>query len=218
MFSPGRLLTLGIFAFLIYMGFYATPGNAPGAAAFDPAVVARHEAAAWQAAAVREEFSTIVSCIMYQRELHRMSWFRAAESGMALSKAVSQFPGMTSRYERIMPQLEQVATIEKTWKGTEFDPVAVARFQVNWMTMARNTQQANNSQRAVTEMAEELGLRFGLSSGYMMAIASDRAEAYRAILPRNSSPDWDHVTQLLTRAYTNLQTTLARAAEPAPGR
>lgn len=218
MFSPGRLLTLGIFAFLVYMGFYAVPGNAPGSADFDPEVVARHEAAAWQSARVHEEFSTILSCVMYQRELHRLSWFRSVESGMALSKAIAQFPQMTSRFERIMPQLEQVATIEKTWKGAEFDPVIVARYQVNWMTMTRNSQQTNNAQRAVSEMAEELGLRFGLSSGYMMAVASDRAEAYRSVLPRNSSPDWDHVTLLLARSYTTLKTTLARAADARSGR
>jgi hypothetical protein len=217
MFRPGRLLTLGILAFLVYAGFFAVPGNAPGPADFDPEAVAGHEAAAWQAAMVREEFSVFVSCVLYQRELHRMSWFRAFESGMALSKAVSQVPHMTSRFERVMPQLEEVAEVERTWKGAEFDPVAVARFQTNWILMTRNSQQANNAQRAISEMAEELGLRFGLSSGYMQAVAADRAGAFRSVLARDASPDWPQVTRQLTRSYTTLKTTLARAADARPG-
>lgn len=217
MFRPGRLLTLGIFAFLVYVGFFAVPGNAPGPADFDPEAVAGHEAAAWQAAMVREEFSVLVSCVLYQRELHRMSWFRAVESGMALSKAVSQVPHMTSRFERVMPQFEEVAEVERTWKGAEFDPVAVARFQTNWIIMTHNSEQANNGQRAVSEMAEELGLRFGLSSGYMQAVAADRADAFRSVLGRNASPDWPQVTRQLTRSYTTLKTTLARAADARSG-
>lgn len=217
MFSPGRLLTLGVIAFLVYIGFYAVPGNAPGPADFDPEAVARHEVAAWQAASVREEMSVTINCILYQRELHRLSWFRAAESGMALSKAVSQLPHMTSRFERVMPQLEEAADIERAWKGAEFDPVAVARFQMNWIITARNPQQGNNAQRTVSEMADDLGLRFGMQAGFMQAVAGDRAEAFRIILARNATPDWDHVTQLLTRSYTTLKTTLARAADAGSG-
>jgi hypothetical protein len=218
MFSPVRLLTLGILAFLVYAGFFAIPGNAPDPSAFDPEVVASHEAAAWQAAMVREEFSVFVSLTLYQRELHRMSWFRAAESARPLSRAVSQLPHMTSRYERVMPDLEEAAVIERDWKGLEFDTTAVARLQMNWLIMVRNPQQANNAQRSVSEMAEELGLRFGLSAGYTQTAASDRAEAFRSVLMRNANPDWQTVTLQLTRSYTSLKTTLARAAEAGPAR
>ena len=217
MFRPGRLLTLATFAFIVYMGFYAVPGNAPGAADFDPQVVARHEVAVWQAAAVQGEFSTIVSCILYQRELHRMSWFRAAESGMALARAIGQFWLMTSRFDRVGPQFEEVATIERTWKGAAFDAAVVGRHQATWMSIMRDPRQTSNSQRAVSEMAEDLGLRFGLPSGYMMSVASDRTEAYGPILRRGSSPDWEHVTLLLNRSYATLKTTLSRAADARTG-
>jgi len=217
MFSPGRLLTIGILALLVYIGFYAVPGNAPGPADFDPDAVARHEAAAWQAATVREDISVTINCILYQRELHRLSWFRAAESGLALSRAVSQVPHMTSRFERVMPNLEEVADVERAWKGIEFDAVAVARSQMNWIIMARNPQQANNAERTVSEMADELGLRYNMQAGFMQAVASDRAEAFRAVLARNATPDWEHVTQLLTRSYTTLKTVLTRAADARPG-
>jgi hypothetical protein len=213
MFSPGRLLTIATFAFVVYFGFYAVPDNAAGPADFDPETVAGYEAAAWQAAGVREELSTYINSILYQRELHRLSWFRAVESGMALSKAISQLPHMTDRFNRVAPQLEQVAAIERGWKDATFDPAVVARHQVSWLTMVRAPERGDNSQRSVTEMAEELGVRYGLQGGFMMAAASDRAEAFRAVLARNANPDWDHVTRLLTRSYTTLKTTLARATD-----
>jgi hypothetical protein len=213
MFSPGRLLTLAIFALLVYIGFYAVPGHAPGAADFVPEVVAEHEAAAWRAAAVREEFSTMVSCILYQRELHRMSWFRAIESGMALAKGIGQFMLMTTRHDRVAPQFEQVASIERTWKGAEFDEVVVGRAHANWLAALRTSREAGLDPRAVAEMADDLGLRFGLPAGHMMAVAADRTEAYRAVLARGANPDWDHVTLLLTRSYTTLKTALTRAAD-----
>jgi hypothetical protein len=217
MFSPGRLLTIGILGFVVYFGFYAVPGNAPGPADFDPEAVARHEVGAWQAAVVREDMSVMINCILYQRELHRLSWFRAVESGMALSRAISQLPHMTSRFERVMSELEDVADVERAWKGAEFDAGAVARLQMNWIIMARNPQQANNAERTVTEMAEELGLRYGLQAGFMQSVASDRAEAFRVVLARNATPDWEHVTELLTRSYTALKTTLTRAADTRTG-
>jgi hypothetical protein len=213
MFSPGRLLTVGIIGLLVYTGFFAVPGNQPGPAEFDPALVAQHEVAAWQAAEGREEMATCVNCVLYQRELHRLSWYRAAESGMALSRAISQFPHMTSRFERVMPQLEEVALIEREWKGAEFDTTAVARYQMNWMIMARSPQQGSNAQRAVTEMADDLGLRYGIQAAYMGPAAADRTEAFKLIFARSGEPDWTAVTDLLTRSYSTLKTTLTRAAD-----
>lgn len=213
MFRPSRLLTFALLAFLVYMGFFAVPGNAPGVDAFDPEAVAEHEASAWQAALVREEFSSMVSCILYQRELHRLSWFRAIESGMALARAMGQFVLMTDRYHRVIPELESVATIERTWKASEFDAAAVGRRHGLWLATLRDRRQASNSEHAVSEMAEELGLRFGIPSAYTLPVASDRTEAYRHFLAQGASPDWDHVRLLLTRAYTTLQTTLVRAAD-----
>ena len=213
MFSPGRLLTFGIFAFLVYMGFYAVPGGMAGPSDFDPEEVARHEVAAWRAARVREELPTFMSCVLYQRELHRMSWFRAVESGMALSKVLTTLPQMTNRFERSLPQLEQVASIEKTWKEAEFDPARVARSQLNWMITTKNPRQGDNAQRSAGDMADEWGMRFGIQPVFMFPAASDRADAFRQILGQPADPDWDQLTLLLTRSYTTLKTTLARARD-----
>jgi hypothetical protein len=216
MFSPGRLLGLGILVFGVYVGFFATPAGGPAAADFDPELVARYEASAWRAARVEEEFSTFVNCLMYQRELHRLSWFRAAESALPLSRAVMQFPAMANRFERIMPQLEQVAAIEKGWKGADFDPFMLARVQLNWMVTARDPRRSTNAQSSVADMAEDLGQRFGMDASYMSAPAADRAQAFQVILGQRSDPDWESVTEQLARAYAHLKTIIrARTDGPA---
>ena len=207
MFRPGRLITLALIGGLVYLGFYQVPAPRPDGSLFDPASVAEHEASAWQAALVQEDFSSIVSCVLYQRELHRMSWFRAAESGMALSRAMMGFALMIERPERIAPRLEEVVLIERDWAGADYDTGVVSRHQATWMALARSTRR-NEAQRAGSEMAEELGLRLGISPAFVSAAAADRAEAMRQILPRNANPDWEHVRLLLTRSYTNLNAAL----------
>ena len=218
MFSPGRLLTLGAFALLIYMGFYAVPGHAPQPADFDPEVVARHEAAIWQSVTARSEFATTISCILYQRELHRMSWFRAVESGMALSQAVGQCWLMTGRYDRAAPRFEQVAAVERAWKAAAFDPMVVARHQVTWMALVRDTKRGNGTSQAVGEMSEEMGLRFGLPAVAAMDAAANRAPALHVAFSQSAAADWDQVALQLTHAYTSLQVSLARAAGASAGR
>ncbi len=91
---------------------------------------------------------------------------------MALSRAVSQLPHMTSRYERVLPDLEEVADIERDWKGLEFDPAAVARFQLNWIITARTRSRPTMPSEAVSEMAEEYGLRYGMQAGFMQSAAA----------------------------------------------
>ena len=217
MFSPGRLLTFGILALLVYTGFYAPPRTGPGAADFDPEAVARYEVAAWQSARTRSELATIVNCILYQRELHRLSWFRAAESAMPMARAVQQFPLMLNRFERILPQLEQVASIEQQWKDASFDPAGVARTQLNWMVMSRDPNRAGNARLAVSSMDEDVSTRFGLQPGYAAAMAADRAQAYQFNLRQGAEPDWDAVTEMLPRAYGSLKATLAAVQADSAG-
>lgn len=210
MFSPVRLLSLGILAFAVYMGFYAVPSGGAGAAGFDPAAVAQYEALAWQAGRERQEWPAFTNSAMYQRELHRLSWFRAGQTGFTLSRALVQFPHMTARYDRILPGLEEIARIEKGWTKAEYDHQVVARQQLNWLTSVRSTRQGNDTERAVSEMSEELGKRFGLRPDQTYGAASQRAEAYRMMLAR-AEPDWEAVTLLLEGAYGSLKAALDQA-------
>lgn len=209
MLRPGRLLTAGVVTLLVYTVFYAEPRTGPGAADFDPAAVARYEAAAWQAARARNELAVIINCTLYQRELHRMSWFRSAESAFPMARAIQQFLLMIDRFERVRPQLEEVASIERQWKEASFEPPRVARAQLNWMIMTRDATRPGNLRQAVSNMDEDLSLRFGLQPGYASGAASERTQAYQLILGRGADPDWEAVTAMLARAYESLRTTLA---------
>ena len=77
---------------------------------------------------------------------------------------------MLNRFERILPQLEQVASIEQQWKDASFDPAGVARTQLNWMVMSRDPNRAGNARLAVSSMDEDVSTRFGLQPGYAAAM------------------------------------------------
>lgn len=211
MFSPFRLLTMGVLAIGVYMGFYAVPPGTAGS--FDPVAVAQHETAAWQAGRVRDERAALVNSILYFRELHRMSWFRAAQNGFTLSRMLVQLPHMTGRYDRLLPGIQEIARSEKAWKGGEFDAEAVATLQLSWMTAARNPRPNGDSERIVSEMSEEFAQRFSLRPDQTYGTASGRGEAIRMVLAR-TDPDWEAVTQLLIGSYTNLKLALDRASAP----
>lgn len=212
MFSPFRLLMLAVLAFGVYMGFYAVPAAGPGPAAFDPAVVARHETAAWQAGRQRQDWPAFISSTLYQRELHRLSWFRAAQSGFALSRVLVQIPHMTTRYDRLLPNLEEIARVERDWRNLDFDAQWVARKQLNWLSFARNPRPAQgDGERVISEMSEELGARFGLRPDQTYGAAQGRAQALILVLARED-PDWDFVTGLLQGGYESLRSMLDRAA------
>lgn len=211
MFSPFRLLMLAVVGFGVYMGFYAVPAAGPGPAAFDPAVVARHEAAAWRAGRERDDWPAFISATLYHRELHRFSWFRAGQTGFALSRVLVQAPHMTARFDRLLPGLEEIARVERDWRGLEFDAQRVARKQVNWLSIGNNQRASADSERMVAEMSEELAERFALRPDQTYGTAQARAEAVRLILAREE-PDWEAVTGLLQGAYESLRSTLERAS------
>lgn len=106
--------------------------------------------------------------------------------------------------------------IERAWSEADYDVAVVSRQQATWMSMARAARRTD-VQRVTAEMAAELETRLGLAPGMALPAAADRAEAMRQILPRNASPDWDQITLLLTRSYTNLNAALAsRSADARP--
>lgn len=212
MFRPFRLFVLGVLGFIVYAGFFALPSNATGPGDFDPELTAKYEVSAWQAGLVREDWSAFVNCTLLQRELHRYSWFRAAQTGFALSRVIMQFPHMTARYERVLPGLEEVAAVEKAWKNANFDPSAAAQSQLNGWSAARDVRQPGSMERAMSETAKDYGYRYGLPPEYLHTVASARAEAFRMIFTAHADPDWNTITQFLTSSYATLKTTVNRAA------
>ena len=194
-------------AFGAYLFFFAVPENVRDDAAFDPAVVARHEVEAWKAAEANQEFAIYPSVALMLREQHRFSWFRAAQASYYLSRAMYEFTDMTNRFERVMPDLEGAAAVERAWKNAEFNSGAVARAQLNGWAASKAPNQGDPGVTAGI-IAEEYALRYGLPAGEFLAAAGYRGEATRLLQHTSADPDWVTMEKLLTESYRALQAAL----------
>jgi hypothetical protein len=209
MFRPFRVLMLGALALLIYAGFFNVPGGTVGAPTFDPDRVALYESQMWQAAKVHSEFSIFLNAVMMVREEQRFTWFRSVQEGYSLARAMNVFPDLDRRYERILPDLEDAAAVEKTAKQMAFDPAEVARAQLNWMVTARMRTLVDQDEVA-SLMAEDYGLRYHLRPDQVYAAAAPRAEAFKVWLSPNVDPDYPTITKLLSESYRALRLSLQR--------
>jgi hypothetical protein len=210
MLRPFRLVLMAALAVLVYMGFYTVPGNNPSDTAFNPERLAAQEVAVWQSAQARQEVSTFVNTVLMQREQHRYSWVRACQVSYHLARAATQFANLRNRFERVLPDLEDAAAVEKRWKDLKFDPAVVARAQLNWMATSRMPL-INNTQDVAALMAEEYGLRYEVNAGDMLAATTYRAEAIRVRDATTTDPDWATVNRLLVESYRALQKSLHQA-------
>lgn len=204
MLRPFRLIMLAALALLVYMGFFQVPADRGGVADFDPAIVARHEVEAWKAAKAHEEFGAFIAHVMQMRELHRYTWFRAVQTGLDQARSSLTFVQLRGRYERVLPNLEAIAAVEKTWKRAAFDPAAVARAELNWMVTARMPN-LNDLNDIAGQMAEDYGLRYGLRPDQMFAAAAPRAEAFKIMITSDVDPDWPGIQALLEQSYAALR-------------
>jgi hypothetical protein len=207
MLRPFRLIMLATLTLGVYMGFFQVPDDRAGVADFDPAVVAQHEIEAWQAAKGKEEVGAFIAHVLQARELHRYSWFRAGQAGLDMARTTTRFVDLRGRYERVLPNLEAVATVEKDWKQLSFDPAVVARTQLNWMVTARMPN-LNDTNEIASQMAEEYALRYGFRTDQMFSAAAGRAEAFKFMINATTDPDWAGISKLLQDSYVELQKTL----------
>ena len=207
MFRPFRLIMLALLALGVYAGFFQVPSDKPGVAEFDPVVVAKREVEAWQAARAHEEVGAFVAHVLQARELHRYSWFRAAQVGLDMARTTTRFLDLRARYERVLPNLEAVAEVEKGWKKLDYNSADVARMQLNWMVTAR-LPNLNDTNEIASQMAEEYGMRYGMRSDQMFTPAASRAQAFKLMITSTTDPDWHGITELLIESYASLQKTL----------
>lgn len=207
MFRPFRLIMLAALALVVYAGFFQVPDSKPGVGDFDPLVVTEHEIEAWQAAKAHEEVGTFIAHVLQMRELHRYSWFRAAQTGLDMGRSTSRFVDLRGRYERVLPNLEAVAMVEKEWKQASFDPAVVARTQLNWMVTARMPD-LNDTNDIAAQMAEEYALRYGMRSDQMFTAAASRAQAFKLMITSTTDPDWAEISKLVEESYVALKKTL----------
>ena len=217
MFRPFRLITLGVLALLVYMGFFAVPAGGAGSGTFTPRKVAALETAVWQAARAGEEMAAFTNGVLFQRELYRYSWFRSAQSGLALSRAAIQFARMTTRFERALPNLTEVAAVEQAWRNPDLDPARAARTRLDWWVTVHASTDAAMAEQAASIMAAEYAQWYGLAPEFIYEAAIDRAVAFRMINSKDVDLDWPVITQLLERSYTALQVTLDQSGRSGAG-
>jgi hypothetical protein len=199
---------LALLGAVIYVGFFAEPASGRDPGAFDPAAAAAHEAAVWQAARAREDFGVYFNTVSLLRDLHGYTWFRAARAAYPLSHATLTFVGQRSKYERLLPDLQEAAEDEKAWTGAAFDPAAVARAQLTaWIAPRTPNLDAGD---VAERIADELALRYELPEGLAMEAALARANALALSGDGGVDPDWPSITRTLTVSYASLSDAIRR--------
>jgi hypothetical protein len=215
MLRPFRLVMLALLAAVVYGGFFWVPTAAAPDGAFDASRVAAFEAAAWQSARARQDFAVFANLVQMLREQHRYSWFRAMESGFYLARATTTYSSMQaqSRFDRLLPDLETVAGIEKTWTKASFDPAEVAKAQINWWAIRRRRD--STADRIGALIAEEYAVRYPRAGGRVTDAAHLRAQAIKLVDESSVDPDWRSITEVLTDSYRALGTAISQTATSA---
>ena len=213
MLRPFRILVLGGLALFIYSAFYALPTDDATAGMFDADKVANYEVEMWKAARVHSEFSIFLNATMMLREQHRLTWFRAAQEGYSLSRALNLFVELNSKYERVLPDLTDAAAAERAAHDLKFDPAAVARAQLTWMVTARMPN-LNDTDSVAGLMAEDYGLRFRVRPDQVVAATTPRADAFKIWLAPGIEPDYTTISKLLIESHRALRLGLERARAP----
>lgn len=215
MLRPFRLVMLALLAAVVYGGFFWVPTAPAPDGAFDASRVATFEAAAWQSARARQDFAVFVNLVQMLREQQRYSWFRAMESGFYLARATTTYTSMQaqSRFDRLLPDLEAVAGIEKTWTKAAFDPAEVAKAQVNWWAVRRRRD--STADRIGALIAEEYAVRYPQAGGRVTDAAHLRAQAIKRVDESGVDPDWRSITEVLTDSYRALGTAISQTATSA---
>jgi len=213
MFRPFRILVIGGLALLIYTAFFALPPESATTKTFDADLVANYEMETWKAAKVHSELPIFVNATMMVRAQQRLTWFRAAQEGYSLARALNGFVDLTSRYERVLPDLEDAAAAQKAGTDATFEPASVARAQLNWMVTTR-MENLNGTEQVATLMAEEYGMRFHVRPDQVYDAAVPRAEAFKMWLMAPVDPDYQTIGKLLIESHRALRAGLDRARAP----
>ena len=204
MFSLGRLITLALVGTFVYVGFFQLPSGGAADGQFDPDRLAVEEVNLWRAAKIQDEVSTFTSAVVVLREQHRYSWFRAAQAGFYMARAASTFSTLKTRYERVLPDLEEAAAIHKAWTNASFEPAAVARAQLNWW-VTKQLPNLNTIDQVAPLVSEEFELRYGLPAGAASGAAVRRAEAALLFETGGRDPNIGAVTKALADSNLMLQ-------------
>jgi hypothetical protein len=203
MLTPGRILLVAALVALVYFGWFALPPGPRTPGQFDPDAAAAAEVAAWRSAQGHEDFGVYLHVTELLRELHRYNWFRAAQAGFSLGRATTTFSNIHGHYDRLLPDLEEAARIEKEWLSASYDPAAVAKAELSWW-IAQRLPTENNVDALTRLIAIDYALRYTMSPGQVTEAARNRAQALLLVQTGGVDPDWPGITRVLTESYRSL--------------
>ena len=209
MLSPGRLFATAFFAACVYGLFFAVPAGPRAEGQFDPERLAALEIDVRKAARGHEQFGVYIALVPMLREQYRYSWFRAGQAAYPLARATTAFVDMRARYERVLPDLEDAAAIERDWMSSTFTPSAVARAELDWW-VTRRLPNLSGADQVAPMIAQEYALRYQVPVGAMMDAAERRAHAEDLIDQGGVDPNWAVVTTALAESYQALHRALNR--------
>jgi hypothetical protein len=205
--SVGRLLSIALLAAGVYGLFFALPSGERAEGRFDPERLAAAEVDVLKALRGHEEFGVYIALVPMLREQHRYSWFRAGQASYYVAHAMTQFIDMRQRYERVLPDLEEAARIERDWMDASFDPAVAARAELDWW-VTRRLPNLNRPEQVAPLIAQDYAVRYHVSTGAVMDAAYRRAQALA--LTEQIDPNWTEITKVLVDSNTALASALTR--------
>lgn len=194
----GLLLVTGLYALAV-----RTPAGPRSLRAFDADRMAELEVGMWQGYYRKERLRLFALLVTMLHEQYRYTWFGACTAGFHLARAAATFGDATSRYERVLPDLEIAYASAKRWTGAGYDPAAVARAELAWW-VARRAPGESSAENVGRLIAEEYALLYEVPPARVRRAGALRAEAGALRDAGGSEADWARIEALLRESYRSL--------------
>lgn len=191
----------------------------PRLSGFDPAGMARSEAAMWRAYYEGRWLRLGWQSLLAAREQFGFSLIDSARLAWHAARAARFFRPATND-PRILPELEAYyAVIARSAAPRLFDIKEAARLELRWWQERRARPAARPYSETVAELA---ALLYGVPAGRVAGPAAARTGAmdYRDARRdgRMTEADWEEVRRQLETAYTGLKAAVSKADADQPAR
>jgi hypothetical protein len=187
----------------IHAGFIATPPGPQDVRAFDPDRTAAMEVEMWKAYYGKRDTALFIDLVTLTRETYRCPRSTAVRIAFHFARAASTFANIRSRYEQVLPDLEDGYRIAADWSGLSYDPAEIAKAELAWWVARRIP--GKDSPEQVGALIADLNAQFyGVPRENVLEASILRAEAGRLRDEGGPSADWAEVGRLLTESYRSL--------------
>jgi hypothetical protein len=187
---------------------------------FDPAAVARLEAAQWRSSLERDEGRMFRQIAEQMRTQFHLPFLRSYSAAYDVARAAYLFEHGRARseYERVLPHLEQSYAAIRATNDATFDPARAARLELEWWIIRRQREEhpPEDLVDAVAALQAEI---YDVPAEQLVDFARLRAEAAtlrdgRATAPAlrdsrsgattPSAEDWRRIEALLRESWEAL--------------